>query len=61
MSEPHYRRVIVKLSGEALTGKQGFGVEQIMWSFADKVIRFHAKCLGADRIDNNITALDIFN
>jgi len=30
MSEPHYRRVIVKLSGEALTGKQGFGVEQAM-------------------------------
>jgi uridylate kinase len=30
MSEPQYRRVIVKLSGEALTGTQGFGVEQAM-------------------------------
>ncbi len=30
MSEPQYRRVIVKLSGEALTGAQGFGVEQAM-------------------------------
>jgi len=28
MSEPSYRRVIVKLSGEALTGSQGFGIEQ---------------------------------
>jgi uridylate kinase len=30
MSEPLYRRVIVKLSGEALTGSQGFGIEQAM-------------------------------
>jgi len=28
MSDPIYRRVIVKLSGEALTGRQGFGIEQ---------------------------------
>src|SRR6516225_8603693 len=28
MSNPLYRRVIVKLSGEALTGAQGFGIEQ---------------------------------
>ena len=28
MSDPLYRRVIVKLSGEALTGKQGFGIDQ---------------------------------
>jgi len=28
MSKPLYRRVIVKLSGEALTGAQGFGIEQ---------------------------------
>jgi uridylate kinase len=28
MSDPLYRRVIVKLSGEALTGPQGFGIEQ---------------------------------
>jgi len=28
MAEPLYRRVIVKLSGEALTGRQGFGIEQ---------------------------------
>jgi uridylate kinase len=30
MAKPLYRRVIVKLSGEALTGAQGFGVEQAM-------------------------------
>lgn len=30
MPDPVYRRVIVKLSGEALTGKQGFGVDQAM-------------------------------
>jgi uridylate kinase len=28
MSEPLYRRVIVKLSGEALNGAQGFGIDQ---------------------------------
>ena len=28
MSDPAYRRVIVKLSGEALTGASGFGIEQ---------------------------------
>lgn len=28
MSDPLYRRVIVKLSGEALTGPQGFGIDQ---------------------------------
>ncbi|MEJ2374710.1 MAG: UMP kinase [Pseudolabrys sp.] len=30
MTERAYRRVIVKLSGEALTGRQGFGIEQAM-------------------------------
>ncbi len=30
MEEPKYRRVILKLSGEALAGKQGFGIEQDM-------------------------------
>lgn len=28
MSDPIHRRVVVKLSGEALTGRQGFGIEQ---------------------------------
>jgi uridylate kinase len=28
MSDPLYRRVIIKLSGEALTGTQGFGIDQ---------------------------------
>ena len=28
MSEPLYRRVVVKLSGEALNGGQGFGIDQ---------------------------------
>ncbi len=30
MSEPAYRRVIVKLSGEALSGSKEFGIEQAM-------------------------------
>jgi uridylate kinase len=30
MADPVYRRVIVKLSGEALTGNQGFGIEEAM-------------------------------
>jgi len=30
MSDPVHRRVIVKLSGEALSGNQGFGIEQAM-------------------------------
>ena len=30
MAEPVHRRIIVKLSGEALTGRQGFGIEQAM-------------------------------
>jgi uridylate kinase len=30
MSDPLYRRVIVKLSGEALTGPQGFGIDPAM-------------------------------
>ena len=28
MTDPVYRRVIVKLSGEALTGRKGFGIDQ---------------------------------
>ena len=28
MGEPGYRRVIVKLSGEALAGPEGFGIHQ---------------------------------
>ena len=30
MADPLYRRVIVKLSGEALTGTQGYGIDQKM-------------------------------
>jgi uridylate kinase len=30
MADPLYRRVIVKLSGEALTGAQGYGIDQKM-------------------------------
>ena len=30
MGDPLYRRVIVKLSGEALTGAKGFGIDQAM-------------------------------
>jgi uridylate kinase len=28
MAEPKYKRIVLKLSGEALAGEQGFGIEQ---------------------------------
>src|SRR5690625_4222934 len=28
MTTAHYRRIVLKLSGEALSGKQGYGIEQ---------------------------------
>lgn len=38
MTAPKYKRVILKLSGEALAGTQGFGIEQaIIQSIADQV------------------------
>jgi uridylate kinase len=39
MSEPGYRRVIVKLSGEALAGSEGFGIHQpIVDRIADDLV-----------------------
>ncbi len=47
MTEPVYRRVIVKLSGEALTGGQGFGIEQAMVErLADDLVK--AASLGVE-------------
>ena len=38
MSEPQYKRVVLKLSGEALAGEQGFGLSpQIIMSVAEQV------------------------
>ena len=44
MSDPLYRRVILKLSGEALNGAQGFGVEQ------NTVERIAADLVGAAKL-----------
>jgi len=47
MADPLYRRVIVKLSGEALTGGQGYGIEQIIVErIADDLVR--AASLGVE-------------
>jgi len=38
MKEPKYRRIVLKLSGEALAGSQGFGIDQdILHSIAQQV------------------------
>lgn len=38
MSEPHYRRILLKLSGEALMGDQSFGIAPEMLSYvADEI------------------------
>jgi len=44
MSDPLYRRVILKLSGEALNGAQGFGIEQ------NTVERIAADLVGAAKL-----------
>jgi uridylate kinase len=42
-STPRYQRVLLKLSGEALAGKQGFGVDPAMLNyFAGEIERVHA-------------------
>ncbi|HTY61014.1 MAG TPA: UMP kinase [Acidobacteriota bacterium] len=42
-SEPKYRRVLLKLSGEALMGSQGFGVDPAMASrIAEEIAELHA-------------------
>jgi len=38
MSTPQYKRVVLKLSGEALAGEQGFGLSpEIIMSVAEQV------------------------
>ena len=38
MSKAKYKRVIIKLSGEALAGKQGFGLdEQVISRVVDQI------------------------
>ena len=38
MKEPVYKRIVLKISGEALAGDQGFGIEQnILHSIAAQV------------------------
>jgi uridylate kinase len=38
MERPHYRRVVLKLSGEALAGKQGYGIDpQVITSIAQQI------------------------
>jgi uridylate kinase len=44
MAEPVYRRVVIKVSGEALTGPEGFGVNQ---QFVD---RLAADLIGAQKL-----------
>ena len=42
MSEPKYRRVLLKLSGEALMGSQPFGIDpQIVLGIAAEVKEIH--------------------
>jgi uridylate kinase len=46
-SQPRYRRVLLKLSGEALMGSQGFGVDPVMASrIAEEIAELHA--IGVD-------------
>ncbi|MBN2909356.1 UMP kinase [Polycladomyces sp. WAk] len=38
MERPHYRRVVLKLSGEALAGKQGYGIDpEVITSIARQI------------------------
>ena len=40
--KPRYKRVLLKLSGEALMGKQGFGVDPRMAErIADEIAEIH--------------------
>ncbi len=40
MQEPKYKRVVIKLSGEALAGKQGFGLdENIISQVVDQIVK----------------------
>ena len=42
MKQPHYKRILLKLSGEALMGKQGFGIDPEMIKYvAEEIKRTH--------------------
>ena len=42
MSDPEYKRILIKLSGEALMGDQGFGISPEMISYvADEIVKVH--------------------
>ncbi len=40
--EPQYKRILLKLSGEALQGKQGFGIDlEVIRGIADEIFKAH--------------------
>ena len=42
MADLKYKRVLLKLSGEALAGDKGFGVDpQVISSIAQEIVRVH--------------------
>ena len=44
MSRPKYKRILLKLSGEALMGKEGFGIDpQVIGSLADEIVGAYHK------------------
>ncbi len=47
MTEPHYKRVLLKLSGEALCGEMGFGIDlKVISGIADEIV--NAQKLGTE-------------
>ena len=41
--EPKYKRILIKLSGEALSGKQGHGLdESVISEVVEQIARIHA-------------------
>lgn len=44
MAETKYKRVVIKLSGEALAGKQGFGLDEgVIGQVVDQLVEVHKK------------------
>ena len=42
MSEPRYKRILLKLSGEALQGNKGFGIDpDVMDGISDEILKAH--------------------
>ncbi|MBX9696219.1 MAG: UMP kinase [Cyanobacteria bacterium] len=43
MTEPRYKRVLLKLSGEALQGEKGFGIDpEVISGIADEILKAHS-------------------